>query len=341
MLLLLSALALVDTPPGWQAPESAHLRNIRQLTHDFVRAGEGYFSPDMKQIVFQAEDREGGNPFYQIFVMDLASGGYRRVSPGIGRTTCSFFRPDGKKIIFASSHTDPEALKHQADEYRRRADERRAGRHRNYQWDFDPYMAIYEANPDGSGLKRLTAAHGYNAEGSYSADGRQIVFCSNRDGNLQLYVMNADGGNVRKLTNTPGCYNGGPFFSPDGRRVIFRSDRKKKDYLQLYVINADGSGERALTDDQNSVNWGPYWFKDGKHIVYASADHSNPTRRPNYDLWWLNVETGRKVRLTYAPAADVLPVFSPDGSKLMWTSTRDGRQSSQLYIADFVPPTDE
>jgi Tol biopolymer transport system component len=228
---------------------------------------------------------------------------------------------------------------HQAEEYQRREEDRRAGRHRNYQWDFDPYLDIFEANPDGTGLKRLTDAKGYDAEGSYSSDGKQIVFCSNRDGNLELYIMHADGKNVRQLTHTPGCYNGGPFFSRDGKRVIFRSDRKKKDYLQIYVINVDGTGERALTDTVG-VNWGPYWYKDSKHIIYAAADHSNPAVRPNYDLWWMNVDTGKQVRVTYAPGADVLPVFSPDGSRLMWTSTRAGHQPAQLYIADFVPPKD-
>ncbi len=333
-------LALAAGPAGdWREQEAVHLRNVRQLTHDFVRAGEGYFSPDERRIIFQAEERGTGNPFYQIFVMDLDTGRSRRISPGIGRTTCSYFRPDGKKVIFASSHLDPEARKHQAEEYVRREADRQAQRHRHYQWDFDPYMDIFEANPDGGNLRRLTDSWGYDAEGSYSPDGRHIVFCSNRDGSLELYVMDADGTHVRQLTHAPGCYNGGPFFSPDGKRVIFRSDRKKKDFLQLYIINADGTGERALTDTEG-VNWGPYWYKDGRHIVYAAADHRNPAVRPNYDLYWMDVDTKKRVRLTYAPAADVLPVFSPDGKKLMWTSTRTGDHSSQLFIADFVPPRD-
>ena len=338
MLTLLACLTLCAGPADdWREREAVHLKNIRQVTKDFVRAGEGYFSPDAKQIIFQAEEKDGGNPFYQIFVMDLATGACRRISSGVGRTTCSYFSPDGKKVIYASSHLDPEARKHQGEEYRQREEDRQQGRRRRYQWDFDPYMDIFEANPDGSALKRLTNTPGYDAEGSYSPDGKQIVFCSNRDGNLELYIMDADGKNVRKLTDAPGCYNGGPFFSPDGKRIIFRSDRKKKDYLQLYVINADGTGERALTDT-NGVNWGPYWYKDGRHIVYAAADHSDPTVRPNYDLWWMNVDTLAKTRITYAPGADVLPVFSPDGKKLMWTSTRDGHQPAQLFIADFVPP---
>jgi Tol biopolymer transport system component len=339
MLALLACLALNSDATEWQKLEAIHLKNIRQLTKDFVRAGEGYFSPDMKQIIFQAEEKDTGNPFYQIFVMDLDTGKYRRVSPGIGRTTCSYFSPDGKKIIFASSHLDPEPQKHYAAELAQRAEDKRLGRRRRYQWDFDPYMEIFEANPDGTGLKRLTDSPGYDAEGSYSADGKQIVFCSQRDGNLELYIMDAAGQNVRKLTNAPGCYNGGPFFSPDGKRVIFRSDRKKKDHLQLYVINVDGTGERALTDNLDWVYWAPYWYKDSKHIVFTAADHSNPAARPNYDLWWMKVATGEKVRLTYAPGQDVLPVFSPDGTKLMWTSTRDGRQPAQLYMADFVVPT--
>ncbi|HZT80269.1 MAG TPA: biopolymer transporter Tol [Gemmataceae bacterium] len=344
MLPLLAALALAAQPAAdWDKPESRHLSNVRQLTRDFVRAGEGYFSPDGKTIIFQAEEKDTGNPFYQIFTMDLATGKVTRVSPGVGKTTCSFFRPDGKKIIFASSHLDPDAKAKYAEEYNQREEDRKAGRHRRYKWDFDPHMAIFEADPDGEHLKPLTDAKGYNAEGSYSPDGKQIVFCSNRSGaeNLELYIMDADGKNVRQLTHAPGCYNGGPFFSPDGKKVIFRSDRKKKDHLQLYVIDADGKNERALTDDLNWVNWGPYWYKDGKHIIYAGADHANPAVRPNYDLYWMNIETGKKVRITYAPGADILPVFSPDYKKLMWTSTRDGRQPAQLYLADFTPPGDD
>ncbi|HEX4588492.1 MAG TPA: biopolymer transporter Tol, partial [Gemmataceae bacterium] len=234
MLTLFFALALAADPAAadWQRQEAEHVRNIRQVTFGFVRAGEGYFSTDGKQIIYQAEEKDTGNPFYQIFVQDLASGRYRRVSPGVGKTTCAYFRPDGKKIIFASTHLDSNAKSQYVPEFQRREEDKKAGRHRRYTWDFDPHMDIFEANPDGTELKRLTDSPGYDAEGSYSPDGKQIVFCSQRTGDLQLWIMNADGSNPRQLTTAKGCYNGGPFFSPDGKRVIFRSDRKERDRLQ-------------------------------------------------------------------------------------------------------------
>jgi Tol biopolymer transport system component len=338
---LLLPLAVVIAQPAddWKTPEAVHLKNIKQVTFDFVRAGEGYFSPDGKKIIFQAEEKGTGNPFYQIFVMDLGTGKLTRVSPGTGRTTCGYFRPDGKKIIFASSHGDPDAKKHQEAEIKQREEDAKKGVRRRYTWDFDPHMKIYEANLDGTEIKCLTPnAKVYTAEGSYSADGTKIVYSAGTAGNVQLFTMNADGTGAKQLTNAPNCYNGGPFFSPDGTKVIFRADRKEKDRLQLYVINADGTGEKALTKEDKWVYWAPYWYKDGKHIIYTAADHTNELARPNYDLYWMNTETGKTTRITHAPGQDVLPVFSPDYKRVMWTSSRDGRSPTQLYVADFAPP---
>ena len=336
--LILGLLCGADTD-SWQTSEQAYLKNITQLTSEFVRAGEGYFSPDAKNIIFQAEEKESGNPFYQIFTMDLANKKSVRVSPGIGKTTCSYFSPDGKKILFASSHLDPKSKEYYGEEYKLRDEEKKAGKRRTYKWDFDPAMEIFETNPDGSGMKRLTDSPGYDAEASYSPDGKSIVFCSNRSGaeNLELYIMDSDGKNVRQLTNAPGCYNGGPFFSPDGKRIIFRTDRKKKDTLQIHVIDVDGKNDRTLAENLAWVQWCPFWYTDSKHILFAAADHST-MMRPNYDLYWMNVDSGKQQRITFAPGADILPVFTKDGKKMMWTSTRDGRSPAQLYIADFTPP---
>lgn len=189
----------------------------------------------------------------------------------------------------------------------------------------------------------LTKAAGYDAEGAYSRDGKQIAFCSTRDGDPDIYVMNADGGEVRQLTDAP-RYDGGPFISPDGRWVVFRSDRKEKELLQIYVIGIDGKQETALTDN-NGVNWGPYWHPSQPYIIWAGADHSVPGARPNYDLWLMRYEVadgkltpGKVTRITDHPSADVLPVFSPDGKRLMWTSKRTKDHTSQLWIAEFHLP---
>ncbi|MGL4423193.1 MAG: TolB family protein [Gemmataceae bacterium] len=339
---------MMAAPPGtagtgtdWTTAEAAYLTNIKQVTTGFVRAGEGYFAPDGKQVIYQAEEKDSGNPFYQIFLQNLDNGQFRRLSPGVGRTTCAFFRPDGQKLIYASAHSDPDPKKTVGDELARRAEDARTGKRRRYSWDFDPNMKIYEANADGTELKCLTPnATTYTAEGSYSADGKSIVYAAGNAGNVQLYIMDADGKNARQLTNTANCYNGGPFFSPDGKQVIFRSDRKEKDRLQLYVINADGSGEKALTNNDQWVYWAPYWYKDGTHIIYTAADHSDEKSRPNYDLYWMNIQTGKTTRITQAPGQDVLPVFSPDCKRLMWTSNRDGRSPTQLFLADFSAPKD-
>ncbi len=335
----LASQAAADETPG--SIESRFLKNVRQVTSGFEKAGEGYFSPDGKQIIYQATTRE--YPFYQIYRQPLAGGEPQLVSTGRGRTTCAYFSPDGKKILFASSHLDPKLDQTEAAAIRQAEEDRRSGTRRRYSWDFDPYMDIYEADLDGGNLKQLTKEYGYDAEGAYSRDGKQIAFCSMRDGDAELYVMNADGTGVRRLTHAKG-YDGGPFISPDGNWIVYRTDRKRAEFLQIHVIGIDGQNDTALTDT-NGVNWGPYWHPTEPYIIWSGADHSDPTKRPNYDLYLAryHVKDGKfsidePIRVTDSPAADVLPVFSPDGKKLMWTSTRTDDRSSQLFIADFVLP---
>lgn len=336
--------SVVAQPPGVASSgpsiEAKTLGNIKQLTSGFVKAGEGYFSPDGKQIVYQAQPLD--YPFYQIFRQSLDGGRPLQISTGRGRTTCSYFSIDGTKILFASSHLDPAIDATEAAERKQQEEDKKSGVRRRYKWDFDPYTEMFEADLEGKILKQLTNEKGYDAEGAYSKDGKLIAFCSDRDGDADLYVMNSDGTGVRQLTNAPG-YDGGPFISPDGKWVVFRSDRKEKDMLQLFVIGIDGKNETQLTDT-NGVNWGPYWHPSEPIIIWSGADHSDPTARPNYDLWAARYEIasdgkfklGTTQRVTDFAGADVLPVFSPDGKKLMWTSTRSDDHSSQLFLADFL-----
>ena len=326
--------------------ESGYLGDAKQVTTDWVKAGEGYFSPDGKSIVYQAVKE--GYPFYQIYTQSRTADGSwsepKRISTGRGRTTCSYFSPDGERILLASSHLDPNLAETERKAIQRDEEDRRAGRRRRYSWNFDPHMDLFEATLEGKLLRRLTEAPGYDAEGAYSSDGKQIAFCSDRDGDPDLYILDVESGATRQLTNEPG-YDGGPFFSPDGEWVIYRSDRKKTDYLQIHAIRADGTGDVALTDT-NGVNWAPYWHPTRPYIIWTGADHSDPTQRPNYDLWLLQYRIddeglhadGEPIRITDHASADVLPVFSPDGKQLMWTSGRGANGTSQLWIADFALP---
>jgi TolB protein len=308
--------------------ERLNLHNIQQLTFPsmgFERAGEAYFSPDGQTIIFQAVPR--GQMHYQIYTMNLEEGLPTMVSTGKGACTCAFFRPDGQKIIFASSHEDP-YLDSQIIPYFQKT---QTG---NYKWDFTPYMNIYEANPDGTDLIRLTNGPAYHAECAYSPDGLSIVYASNEDGSMNIYTMKADGSDQKQITYTDYCYNGGPFFSPDGEQILFRADRSLPDYLQIYVIKTDGANERQLTCN-NAVNWAPYWHPGGKVIAFTTSLHGHR----HYEIYLLNIENGKQHRLTHSPSFDGLPVFSLDGKKLMWTSKRGLDNTSQLFIADFTMPS--
>ncbi len=313
-----------------RARETEILKNIRQLTStdmNFEKAGEAYFSPDGKQVIFQAVTQ--GEEHYQIFTIPAAGGKPRMVSTGRGACTCAYFRPDGKKIIFASSHEDPRiedpTIEVPVPGYKRKG--------QGYSWDFNPYMDIYEANLDGSNMTKLTDKFGYDAEGAFSRDGQKIAFSSNRDGHMNLYVMNADGSNIKQITHKKDCYNGGPFISPDGKRVIFRADRERKDYLQIYVVDIDGKNEIKLTSN-DGVNWAPYWHPNSKTILFTTSLHGHR----NYEVYLMNIETREFKRVTYSPRFDGLPVFSNDGKKMMWTSQRGKGESSQVFIADFELP---
>lgn len=322
---------IADTTPekDWPAAESRILTNVRQITSEDMgigASGEAYFSPGMRRIIFQSYPK--GQHDYQMFTLELnpdltaKSGTLKQVSPGGGACTCGFFRPDGKGIIFASSYLHPDMPNPNYNRYHRSGS--------SYAWPMPGGMDVIAADLDGSNPRQLTTEQGYDAECSFSPDGKQIVFTSDRAGNPDLYIMYADGTNVRRLTNKPG-YDGGPFFSPDGKRIVFRSDRHGNDLLQVFIMNADGSTERQLTQDSPAVNWAPFWLPDGRSLVFTTSIHGHY----NYEVYLLNIETGREQRVTYSPRFDGLPVISPDGRHMMWTSQRSPTGVSQIFIADF------
>ena len=325
------------------AEETQFLRNIRQLTYDGKRAGEGYFSEDGTALIFQSE-REPDNPFYQIYLLNLLTGDTHRVSTGVGKTTCAFFRPGTDEVLYASTHHDAFAKAKQEEELKFRA----SGEERRYSWDYDEAMDIFSANRDGSDLKQLTDAPGYDAEASYSPDGKRIVFCSLRDAYPksqlspkdlkqlevdpayfgEIYIMNADGSNQVRLTDAPG-YDGGPFFTPDGEHIVWRHFTPDGSQADIYTMRIDGSNVRRLTNFK-SMSWAPYFHPSGAYLIFAS----NKLGFSNFELYLVD-SSGRHepVRVTTTEGFDGLPVFSPDGNWLCWTSNRNSQGVSQLYLA--------
>jgi Tol biopolymer transport system component len=333
----------------------------------------------MKWIIFQASTKPEED--YQMHVAQLKWEGDRitgvnapiRISPSPSWNSCGYFSPDGNSIIFSSTALNP-VPREEAGGYQRDK--------RNYRWSMPATAEIFRADgwkaavsalpPGGStNLAKFPITHNdvHDAECSYSPDGKWIVYASHVDDlplpvppaptgemvktssatapaaapkpNIELFVMKPDGSQRTRLTRMPG-YDGGPFFSPDGKRLVYRSDRKGNDLLQIYTAdvvydkNGDITGlanERQLTHDVN-VNWGPYWHPDGKHIIWATSIHGHQ----NYELYLMRDDGSHKTRVTFTPGADVLPVFSPDGKWLMWTSKRTADQTTQVFAARFKLP---
>lgn len=314
-----------------------NLRNIRQLTFEGENA-EAYLSFDEQWLTFQ---RKGaGMECDQIFTMTIDGEKMTRLSSGKGRTTCSYWLPDGASVVFSSTEAhDPGCLP---------APDNSKG----YVWKLYPEFDIYRINSDGSELQTLFASEGYDAEATVSPKGDRIVFTSTKDGDPEIYSMNLDGSDVKRLTHARG-YDGGPFFSQDGSQIIFRASRPRTEEelaaydelvsehlvrpgnLEIFVMNADGSDIRQVTDN-GKANFAPYMHPDGKRIIFSSnMDASNPR---NFDLYMINVDGSDLKRVTRFEEFDGFPMFTRDGKHLVFCSNRNNSKhgDTNVFIADWV-----
>jgi TolB protein len=327
-----SALGAAGVTPE---PGERHFARIRQLTFGGENA-EAYFSRDGQRLIFQST--RDGRSCDQQYVMNVDGSGVHRVSTGFGKTTCGYFFDGDRRIFFASTHAADTACPPKPDPSK------------GYVWGLDPYD-IYVANPDGSGLRRLTNYGVYTAEGTLSPDGQTIVFTSLKDGDLDIYTMRVDGTNLKRLTFQPG-YDGGPFFSPDGKRIVYRAwhptDTALVSYrellrqrlvrpnrMEIWVMNADGSDQHQITN-LGGANFAPYFTPDGRKIIFSS-NYKNPKSR-DFELYLVNPDGTGLEQVTHHVEFDGFPMFSPDGTKLVWASGRSSREGElNLFIADWRP----
>ena len=337
----------------FRTTEASVLTHHVQLTFPdrFSKAGESYFSPDDRTIVFQAIETPIGDAapaeFYSMYVADVVRGAdgrisaianIKRISPEGSANTCGWFHPKHPEILIFGSTIVPPSNK-ETPGYQRGTGK--------YRWQFPPEMRIVQVNlrtADGtaSSLKTLVGdGNGYAAECSFSPDGRTLLY-TEVDPKTQgdLWVMDMPSGEKRKIVDAPG-YDGGPFFTPDGSGIIFRSDRQGDSLLQIFSADLvrDPSGkvtgvsnERALTKNEH-VNWCPYYHPDGRHFIDGSSEMGHQ----NYEVMMRDTKHPESsVRITNCSGADVLPVFSHDGKWMMWTAQRGiGEKSSQIWAAEF------
>ena len=333
-------------PPGSQDQPEPHLANIRQLTFAGKNA-EAYFSFEGNRLVYQSTLEPDGKTLrscYQIYIMDLDGTNVRRVSTGTGGTTCGYFFPGGRRVMFSSPHLNSPYCPPVPERTER------------YRWSLDNYD-ILSMNIGGRDLQRLTANPGYDAEATVSPDGKSIVFTSLRDGDLDVYSMDIDGKNLKRLTHEAG-YDGGAFFSPDGKRIVYRAHHPKTDEdlkayrdllgqnlvepsnLEIFIMNADGSNHTPVTNNGRS-NFAPYFLPDGKRIIYSSnlstpADHQG---RPSFHLHVINEDGTQPKQITFNGHFNSFPMFSPDGKQLVWSSDRNAANPKEfnIFLADWVP----
>ncbi|HEU4700257.1 MAG TPA: hypothetical protein VFS40_13820 [Gemmatimonadales bacterium] len=319
------------------APGERHLQRIRQLTFGGNNA-EAYFNRAGTQLIFQRQEAVDRGCDQQ-YLINVDGSGLRRVSNGLGRTTCGYFYDGDRRILYSSSFKHDTACPPRPDHSK------------GYVWPLG-HLEIFTAKTDGSDLRQLTNNGAYNAEATVSPDGQRIVFTSTRDGDIELYTMKVDGTDVRRLTHRVG-YDGGAFYSPDGKYIVWRAGYPETaadtaDYqgllaqrlvrpskVELWIANADGSAPRQITH-LGGANFAPFFHPDGRRIIFSSNFKS--PRSGNFDLYLVNLDGTGLEAVTTDSSFDGFPMFSPDGRKLVWASNRHGQEPGEtdLFIADWV-----
>lgn len=315
--------------------DEPRLQNLVKLTSGGENA-EAYWNEEGTELIFQAT--RGDLECDQIFRMKADGSNMRQVSVGNGRTTCGYIQTDGS-IIYASTHAHQEGCLWKPDYSM------------GYVWPLYPEMDIWRAGPEGGDAEILFQSEGYDAEGTICHRDGRILFTSTMNGDLDLYVMDRDGKNVKQLTDTPG-YDGGAFFSPDCTKIVWRASRPtgealaeyrgllKKNLvrpgrLEVYVMDDDGSNVVQVTDN-GAANFAPYMHPDNQRIIFSSNMHDPKGR--DFDLYLINVDGTGLERVTHNPTFDSFAMWTHDGERLAFASNRanDEPGETNVFVAEWV-----
>ncbi len=338
-----NVIAIETTSDSLIYPEEVHFKSLQQITFGGDNA-EAYWSFDDKKIIFQSNNTNWGLECDQMFLMNVGETFENTtppmVSTGMGRTTCSYFLPDNKHIIYASTHL--------VDKECPEVPLRKNGK---YVWPVYDSFDIFVADLEGNITQQLTHETGYDAEPTISPKGDKIVFTSMRSGDLELYTMNLDGSDVTQITDYLG-YDGGAFFSPDGSKIIFRASRPETEEeiaeykellsqglvqpteMELFICDANGDNLKQLTYLGNA-NWSPFFHPSGEKILFSSNYESE--RGFPFNLYLIDIDGKNLERVTHGETFDAFPVFSNDGKKLVFSSNRNngGTRDTNLFIAEW------
>ena len=337
LFLFLAGMAFGQTIDSLRFPEEKHFKNIHMITPDGENA-EAYLSFDEKKLIYQST--HGDLKCDQIFTMNLDGSGKKLVSTGKGRTTCSYFLPGDSVIIYASTHLADADCPPLPD------------RSKGYVWKLYETFDIFSANVDGSNVKRLTSADGYDAEATVSPKGDKVIFTSTRDGDPELYLMDINGSNQLRLTREKG-YDGGAFFSQDGKQIVFRASRPKTekdllDYddlvkngyvrptaLEIFTMDADGKNMKQITHF-GKASFAPFFSPDAKKIIFSSNTGSKTGR--DFNLFMINADGSGLEQITFYESFDGFPMFTRDGKHLIFASNRFSKKEgdTNIFIADWI-----
>lgn len=297
--------------PSWQIP-------------NLPAAAEAYYAPDSRRLIAQVSSADAiksarGTQGFLTWTFTERGTDIRQIND-VGWDACSYFFPHQQRVVWTSIKDNLDLpLGNWSDS-------------RNYPQGAE----IYSSDIEGNDVRRLTENRYYDAEVSVSPEGDWLVFGRQINGRMDLWRMRPDGTEQEQITRTAEWQEGAPFYLPDGETLLYRAWRradvdKSPTPMTVFTMRHDGTGRRRHTFDDD-MNWAPFPAPDGRHYVFVRV-----VEEGNWEIFLGDLEGEEPRRLTYHEGFDGFPSVSPDGTRLVWTSSRStgqGFRGLRLHVMD-------